>query len=81
MTRAVRSAAEYLSAIGFAVLFVLSFDRTSSASTRSTPPPGSAADDTAVNSTAGSVVFVLSVVAVVAIGAVVVWKARKNRPW
>lgn len=80
MTRAVRSVAERLSVAGFAILFVMSFDRNPAAATSSTSPPGSAVDDTAVNSAVGSVVFLLSVVAVLAIGAYVVWKARKNRP-
>ena len=81
MTRSVRSGAERVSATGFAILFVLSFDQTSAGATRPSSPPGNTVDDTAVNSTAGSVVFVLSVVAVLAIAAFVIWNARKNRPW
>lgn len=81
MTRAVRSCAERLSATVFAILFVLSFDRNPATATHSSSLPGSAGDNTTVNSTAGSVVFALSVVAVLAIGALVIWKARKNRPW
>ena len=81
MTRAVRSGAERWSATVFAILFVQSFDRTSATATNSSSLPRSAVDDTTVNSTAGSVVFALSIVAVLAIGVFVIWKARKNRPW
>jgi hypothetical protein len=81
MTRSVRSGAEHLAATAFAILFVLSFDIGSAASARSTSPSERPVDDAAGNSVAGSVVFALSVAAVLAIGAFVAWRARKNRAW
>lgn len=81
MTLTIRSAADQLAASAFVIVFVLSFDRTSAAAALSTTPPDNAVDATTANSTAGSVVFALSVVAVLAIGAHVIWKARKARHW
>jgi hypothetical protein len=39
-----------------------------------------AAPDTSVDSAAGTMVFVFSLVAVLFIAAIIVWKAQKNRP-
>lgn len=81
MTCALRKGAERFAATAFAILFVLSFDQTPADATRTSTPPSGAVNDTTVNSAAGSMVFGLSVVAVLIIGALVIGKARKKRSW
>ncbi|MFN3255360.1 MAG: hypothetical protein ACE37B_06665 [Ilumatobacter sp.] len=77
--RVLRRRLNQLAASFFVVLLIMSFDRTSAAA----PPlsPVKTVDDPGVNSTAGSAMFVLSVAAVLVIGAIVTWKVRKNRRW
>ena len=74
-----RSTLSRVASLAFTIVFIVSFDRTANASTLSSPV--SPVDDAEVNSTAGSLVFVLSVLAVLAIGAFVTWKSRQNRRW
>lgn len=79
MKHAARSAAERVTSLVVAIVFVLSFDRMANASAPANI--ASPVDDVEVNSTVGSLVFVLSIVAVLAIGAFVAWKTRQNRRW
>lgn len=82
MRRARRSRAAAFAAAVFVIVFVASFDHTALA-TRTFTPPTEPIDDpaVAVDRTAGSIVFVLSIVAVLIIGAFVVLKARRHRSW
>jgi len=80
MMGALRRGAGNLSASVYVILFVESFDRTSVAAPSSSPQ-GSAVDGSGVNSAMGSLVFAVSIAAVLVIGAIVTWKARKNRRW
>ena len=81
MTTVVRRCAGRFAASALAILFVLAFDRTPAAAARPSTPPSGDVADTTVNSAAGSIVFGLSIVAVLILATLVIGKARKHRSW
>ncbi|WP_041298368.1 hypothetical protein [Ilumatobacter coccineus] len=69
-----RLAALRMVTLGLALTAVLATSLFGATSVSATAP------DTSVDSAAGTMVFVLSIVAVLFIAAIIVWKAQKNRP-
>ena len=81
MTQTFRRRVEALAAGVILIGFIASFGHPVFATQTFTSPTEPIDDAVAVDSTAGSIVFVLSIVAVLSIAAFVVFKARRRRPW
>ncbi|WP_040495360.1 hypothetical protein [Ilumatobacter nonamiensis] len=79
MTRSLRRRGQAFATTVCLIAFVVSFGRPVAARRLSSAAAEGAVDDPGVNSAAGSLVFGVTVAAVVVVGAIVIWKVRKNR--